>query len=115
MEKFQSAKELDFYSIEMNENGNKQIHILGYAYKEDQWKLVDVCWFIESLDDFVKYLHDGEWSVSEQMSEYKQYIRDCTEEEIVDIINHYFDGNGADQILPYEEITIDTPCGNYVC
>lgn len=115
MEKLQSARELDIYSIEMDENGNKQIHILGYTYYGDQWELTDICWFIEPLEEFIQHIADNKHYVDEQSSEYKQYILDCTEEEIVDLINHYFDGNAPDQTLPYEEITIDTPCGNYIC
>ena len=44
----------------------------------------------------------------------KQYAHDDDEESIVNTTNSYFDGSPADYELPYKEITIDTPCGNYV-
>lgn len=117
MKKFKEikrGKELDLYDIEMDENGNKQIHILAYTYYGDQWAFVELTWFIEPLDEFVEHVKEDKYYVVQQMSEYKQYQSDCTSKEIVDIINHYFDGESADYILPYTEITTDTPCGCYV-
>ena len=44
----------------------------------------------------------------------KQYIGDYTDDGIVDIINHYFNGRTAGSVLHYPEITIDTPVGDYM-
>ena len=109
-------KELNFYSIDESNDGGKEIHISGYTYKgDDHWECTDVCWFIEPLAEFIQHVKENENYVDEQMSEYKQYIKDCTAEELTDIINHYFNGERADYYLPFGEITLDTPCGNYVC
>ena len=117
MKKFEKVTEhqdLDFYSIELNSKGVKQIHISGFTYYGDHPELVEVCWFIEDLDEFICHVADDESYVDNELSEYKQYIKDCTDEEIVNIINEYFNGKPADYILDYKEITMNTPCGNYV-
>ena len=119
MEKFKKVtkpEEFDFYSIELDDNGEKQIHILGYIYRNDSddfWELLEPCWFIVPLAEFIKNLKENEDYVNEQYSEYKQYITDMTEEEMVDTINNYF-GNQPEYHLGFSEITMDTPCGDYV-
>ena len=112
--KVTSAKELDFFSIESDGKGGKQIHILGYTYYGDEWHNIEVCWFIEPLTEFIAHVKDNENYVGEQLSEYKQYESDNTEEEIVTICNEYYDGKEPDYYLDFTEINEDTPCGNYV-
>lgn len=118
MKKFEKVKEyqdLDFYSIETNSAGVKQIHIFGFTYYgDDNPNYVDVCSFIEDLDSFICHVADDESYVDSELSVRKQYVEVFTEEEIVEIINQYFDGRPADYILNYSEITMNTPCGNYV-
>ena len=118
MEKFKPVTKpcsLDFYSI-FEEDGVKYIHVHGYTYGSDgYWANMECCWFIERLDDFIAHTKENEDYADEVYSDLKQYQGDHTAEEIVDIINHYFDGNCADAFLDFSEITMDTPCGNYVC
>lgn len=117
MEKFKKVSEpieADFYSIYLNRNGEKEIHIIGYTYYGDQFELVDVCFFMEPLKEFVKHMADNNDYVDESLAEYKQYCYDMTDEEGVSAINRYFNGNPADHVLHYTEITEDTPCGNYI-
>jgi len=33
---------------------------------------------------------------------------------MVNVINGYFNGDGADGYLHFEELTEDAPCGNYI-
>lgn len=108
-------EELDLYSIDDDGKGGKEIHISGYTYhSDDHWEYTDVCWFIEPLEEFVQHVKEDSSYAETEMSEYKQYFYDRTEEEIVDIVNHYFDGSPPDRRLSYSEITLDTPCGNYI-
>ena len=113
-------KEVEFYSIEPDGQGGKQIHVWGYCYTEgdDQgegpWRNVEYTGFIEPLSEFIEHLKQNENYVDNHASELTQYIGDYYDEGIVDIINHYFNGYTADRELYYSEITIDTPCGDYV-
>ena len=113
-EKVSEPIELDFYSIELDSDGNKQINIFGYTAYGEYWEHNEMGGLIVQLDQFIENVHDDEYYVSTLIGESKQYINDADEEEIVDVINSYFDGSPADYELPYEEITMDTPCGNYV-
>jgi hypothetical protein len=122
MEKFERVtepKELEFFSIEEDYTGKKQIHIGGYLYESDTdegegyWRNVEFTFCIIPLEEFIKNLQEDENYISNIESEVKQYIGDHTDEEVVEIINNYFDGNPADYTLHYGEITEDTPCGNY--
>lgn len=113
-------EEMEFYSIEPDGNGGKQIHVLGYSYTEGidngkgPWRLVEYTGFIEPLGELIEHLkQDGDY-VDNHASELNQYIGDFTEEGMVDVINHFFDGRTANRRLHYSEITIDTPCGDYI-
>lgn len=129
MEKFEKVTkplELDFYSIS-EVDGIKVIHIFGYSYKSDSmefvskqnpdgvyWANMECCWFIEPLEEFIQNLRADYNYVNDSYCEVKQYQSDNNDEQMVNIINHYFDGKPADFYLSFEEITMDTPCGNYV-
>ena len=124
MEKFKKVTdpmELEFFSIDPDGKGGKEIHIAGYTYQSDidfgegLWRNVEFSFCIVPLDEFIKNYaedEDGEY-INNLESEVKQYIGDHTDEEVVEIINNYFNGNPADYTLSYGEITMDTPCGNY--
>ena len=117
MEKFEKVTtpvELDFYSI-FEKEGVKYIHIFGYSYKSDTyWANMECCWFIEKLADFIKHLKENDQYVDDTYCDVSQYQSDKNDAEMADTINTYFDGKPADYYLPFEEITEETPCGNYV-
>lgn len=114
--KLVEPKELDIFSIESDGKGGKQVHILGYTYQGDvNWKYVECIFCIVPLAEFVKGVAEDEEYVGNLLSECKQGIKDCTETEICDIINQYFDGKEPTEYVDYEEISEDYPCGNYVC
>ena len=121
-----APEELDFFSI-FEDMGVKYIHIFGYSYKSDSneyvsednpngiyWANMECCWFIEPLAEFIAHLKENENYVDDTYCELNQYQGDLTAEEMTDTINHYFDGHCADAYLTFEEITMDTPCGDYV-
>lgn len=122
MEKFNKVTEpteLEFFSIDPDGNGGKEIHIGGYIYASDTdfgdgyWRNVEYTFCIIPLKEFIKNLVEDEDYINNIESEIKQYIGDCTEEDVVECINNYFNGKPADYTLTYGEITEDTPCGNY--
>ena len=113
-------KEVEFFSIEHDGQGGKQIHVWGYTYTEGEdngdgpWRNVEYTGFIEPLQEFIDHLNAEENYVDNHASLLTQYIGDYTDEQVVDIINHYFNGHTANRRLHYSEITIDTPCGDYI-
>ena len=122
MEKFKKVsepKEIEFFSIDSDGNGGKQIHIGGYVYPSDTdegegyWRNVEFSFCIIPLAEFIKNLEEDDDYIDTIESGVKQYIGDCTDNEVIDIINNYFNGKPADYTLRYGEITMDTPCGNY--
>lgn len=129
MEKFEKVTkplELDFYSIS-EVDGIKVIHIFGYSYKSDSmefvseknpngvyWANMECRWFIEPLEEFIQNLRADYNYVNDAYCECRQSQSDNSDKQMVYIINHYFNGKPADFYLSFEEITMDTPCGNYV-
>ena len=112
-------EEMEFYSIEPDGRGGKQIHILGYTYAsdnntEDYWRLTEGTFMIVPLQEFIDHLKQDEDYVDNLWCDAKQYEGDYTDAQVVDIINNYFDGHTANRRLHYSEITIDTPCGDYI-
>lgn len=115
-------REAEFFTIEDDRQGGKQIHIWGYCYASDNddgeedcfWRNVEYTGFIEPLEEFIRHYNEIEDYVDNTASELNWYIGDCDDEGIVDIINNYFDGRTANAELHYSEITIDTPCGDYM-
>ena len=112
--------ELEFYSIEPDGQGGKQVHLLGYTYDSESdngsgtWRGLEPCGIIVPLKEFIDGVATEDDYTDRLICEAKQYEGDYTGDGIVDYINHYFNGKPADYRLPYEEITMDTPCGNYV-
>lgn len=105
-------KEVEFFSIEDDGQGGKQIHILGYCYcGDDDWRNVEYSGFIEPLQEFIEHLKADENYVDDWL---EQSIGDFDDKGMTDIINHYFNGQTANDVLRYSEITIDTPCGDYM-
>lgn len=43
-----------------------------------------------------------------------RFFNDATDKKAVEFMNIFFNGETADAYLNYSELTIDTPCGNYV-
>lgn len=108
-------EEMEFYSIESDGKGGKQIHMLGYIYQnDDHWTGVEPAFLILPLQEFIDQLAKEEDYTDRLLSEAKLYEGDYDDEGAVDYINHYFDGHTANRRLHYSEITIDTPCGDYI-
>lgn len=105
--------EIDFYSIEDN-NGCKDIHIFGTLWRDGGiCHATDYTFLIIPLDEFVSRFNEDKNYVITRMEEVTQYEDKLTYKECFDLLAHYFNGNPADAILDYADITLDTPIGNY--
>lgn len=119
---------VDFYSIyDTLGNGNKAIYVYGYSYRSSYkgyeteenpegyyWADTTCRGFAMDLDKFMAELKANKNFVDDTYCEVDQYQDDLTTEEMVERINTYFEGKPADAYLPFTEITMDTPCGNYI-
>lgn len=113
----------DFYSIE-NICGVKSIHIHGYFFTEGPenipgkpFRSVEYSGAYIPLEEFLKTDREN---ISEFLSGVKQSEDDLSEEETMKAIKNYYGSisNGKYHPLPwkglpYEELTMDTPYGDY--
>lgn len=110
----------DFYSVEEDSHGNKEVHVSGYFFTNGEsvtdnpdeiFRSVEYTGYIVPLAEFLTLIQNDE--VDEKASEYKQYWGDLTKEAVKDSVLHYFNGKPGNP-LPYSELSLDTPCGDYI-
>ena len=110
--------ECDFYTI-VEMGGKKMVHILGFVYcaegsctnNEDEiYRGVEVSDLYFPLDEFLSMDKNEIWDIA---GEHTQYIDDLTEEKTVEKMQQYFDGEPVVE-MPFGNLTMDTPEGNYV-
>ena len=99
-----------FYIIE-EENGEKFIHMSGnvYANGDGDYRLAEWTGFFVPLSE----VHDIR-ELLDYINSQVSYLGDITEEEAEEISNTYFNGEAVPK-LQLEDITEDTPCGEYWC
>ncbi len=104
-------------SIELDERGEKQVHIMGYGYyvgapTETPYRFVEYCWYYVPLEYILTcgFPADGEYESYENV---KQYIEDCSQERLVEIYEHYDNGVKPSE-LRIETLNLLTPCGVYI-
>jgi hypothetical protein len=103
-------------AIETNEDGSRQAHLYAYGYctgdgSEPAYRFVEYTFFIVPLDEV---LQKGIFGVEAEYAEFiKQYVTDCTEEEMLGLYKHYDDGNCPKPITA-DQLTADIPDGTYV-
>lgn len=113
--KISKPTEMEFYSIEETD-GKKVVHVYGYCYdNENTWSLVEYVGHITPVKEFAEQMQKDDGFVESKAQTLNQGQDDFSEKEMTEIINTYFDGKPADYVLPYGEITEDTPVGHYVC
>lgn len=100
----------DYYSI-YEENGEKYIKFWGYFYEcdDDFDEAIEFCNAYIKLKEFLK---DRSMRDTVEAGT-KQYIASMTEDEAIEEMNTYYNGN---QPVPHplEDVTMETPCGDYV-
>ena len=112
-----------FYSIELDENGNKIIHMSGNVYHNDgdetetcyriaEWTFLYIP--IEKAKQMCQDVVDAEgYLVFEDfLQERVSYLEDITEIEAQTICKRYFNGNPGTELC-ITDITDITPCGDY--
>ena len=114
---FNLADVLDKTVISVEEiNGEKVAHLGGYGYYCDDgsktpYRFVEYTFFYIPLKRLEKEdIGDIE---SQESCEYKQYISDYNEEQLLHVYQHYNNGS-APILLKKEELNINTPYGMYV-
>lgn len=109
--KFKYA-DCEFYSIEMNPvTKEKTIHIWGYIYhsgvdEEKPYRNLEYTGFIVPLKEFLSLDYDYD-SMQETRN---SYVSELTEIDAIKCLGTY----RKSLPLPFEQITEDTPCGEYV-
>lgn len=107
-----------FYSIELNEDGNKIVHMFGNVYWNDvdetetNYRCALWVFFYITLDE-LKDAIEKHW-LFEYLCENVKYEEDITEAEAIDAYKNYFDGNPGVH-MSLKCINSETPCGNYWC
>ena len=97
-------------------DGEKSIHYYAYSYcsdngAPDSFRFVEYTYFIETLAKALQYgIKQYE---SDHQEEVKQYVEDCTEDELVRFYKHYDKGEAPVHIW-VSEITMETPYGMYI-
>lgn len=125
--KIHPYEECDFYSIQMDAGtAEKSIHIWGYIYygghyEDKPYRDLEYTNFIVPLKDFLELKHEGDMEQAvKKKCDANVYIADISEAEAAKRLELYCryhimpNKDEQPKQLPYEEITIDTPCGNYV-
>jgi hypothetical protein len=104
-----------FYSVELDDNGNKVVHLSGNVYynhdgTETNYRCAEWTFFyipINWLKELMKY---------DQFYDYADvkvnYLGDLTEIEAIETCERYFNGKpGA--YLHITDVDEETPCGDY--
>lgn len=105
-----------FYSVDLDEHGNKFVHVSANVYFNDadstetnyriaEWTFlyIPISWLKELMkyDQFYDYI-DAKVN----------YLGDLTEEEAIEMCARYFNG-GPGVYLHIADVDENTPCGNY--
>ena len=115
---FKEPLGVNLYSI-VEEGGRKIVQLLGYTWNawgtrgpHCPWVYCEYRNYDMPIEEFVDHKDDPDYFFNTGTAKY-QAEQDCQAEDIVEILNGYFYGEGPDKFLPYSEVSIDTPCGNY--
>ena len=105
------------FGIETDNDGIKTVHFYGYGYDAGDHSSDKPCRFVEYTFFYVllkEVLERGIFEVESEDSEYiKQYITDCSYEEMLSIYRHYDDGKCPVPITT-RDLSLDLADGVYV-
>lgn len=104
-----------FYSVEMD-GGHKVIHLFGNVYFNDadetnkcyrhaEW--TGLYFTIEEIQKLLRELY-----FYDHINEKVSYLGDLTESEMIEVCQSYFNGEPG-KMFRIEQVTEDTPCGDY--
>ncbi len=107
-----------FYSVEVDENDKKYIHMSGNIYyndgssnETDCFRIAEWTFLYIPLEELAELLNDIDvfW---EYLNEKVAYLGNLTEDEAVDMCQVYFNGEPG-KWLNIKHVNEDTPCGDY--
>lgn len=105
-----------FYSVELDDDGDKVVHISGNVYLNDvdetetNYRCAEWTWLYIEIDE-LKEMLEQDWFY-EYLCERVAYLGDHTEAEAIEICEHYFDEKPG-TYLHIAEVNEETPCGDY--
>ena len=114
---FKAPEEGDFYSV-YEEDGKKYVNLCGWLDNDFGWRITEVSANDIPLEEFIKNFAKDEWDyVQENLYVHaRQYGPDeISRREALDTCNHFWSGTGPNARLHFSELTMDTPCGHYIC
>lgn len=105
-----------FYSIGLDENNKKVIHLSGNVYfndgdeTENCYRLAE--WTFRYFDiEIAQFMLDTD-TFYEFINERVDYLTDLSKEKANEVCKSYFNGQPGTE-LHILDITTDTPCGDY--
>lgn len=105
------------FGIETNKDGIKVAHLYGYGYDAGDDSSDEPCRFVEYTFFYVpltEVLERGIFEVESEDSEcIKQYITDCSYEEMLSIYRHYDDGK-CPMPITTKDLSLNLADGVYV-
>ena len=105
-----------FYSVELDNSGNKVIHLYGNIYFNDvdgtetDHREAEWTFFYITLDELNKMITED--CFFEYVNERVDYLNDITKEEATEICSKYFNGLCGIN-LDIKDVNINTPCDDY--
>lgn len=105
-----------FYSIELDKDGNKVIHLSGNVYLNDvdttesNYRIAEWTFFYIPVAEAKEMFAND--TFYEYVNERVNYLGDITKKEANDICELYHCGKSGTE-LHIQDISEETPCGNY--
>ena len=105
-----------FYSVELDDNGNKQIHMYCNVYMNDvdetenNYRNAEWTFLYITLTELKDLIEDDVFF--EYVNEKVSYLLDITDDEAYTMCNEYFYGNPGVS-LHIKNVTEETACGDY--
>lgn len=113
-------QEREWYSIEEH-NGQKMVHYHGFTcpyWRDDLWSFIDFTWCLVPLEEVVAEESGGRYTLLDDAADcVQQYQDEVDEKEAERTLEMYYghaDGTSSPGVhLKLEDLTMDTPFGNY--
>ena len=105
-----------FYSIELDGNENKVVHVFGNVYWNDadttetDYRIAEWTFLYVTIDELKELVKDDLFY--DYVNERVNYLGDISEAEATEICRHYFNGEQG-LYLHIEDVNNETLCGDY--
>lgn len=104
-----------FYSVELDVDGNKVIHLSSNVYWNDDetemdYRCAEWTFFYIPINKLMELISNDRFY--DYVDENIDYLCDITKVSAIEICSHYFDGEPG-TYLHITDVNEETPCGNY--